>query len=290
MTETEETKSGQDMNNVRYIQASITATSLTAMNTSNHIKRPMNAFMVWSQMARKDLSLKHPNLHNAELSKTLGRMWHQMSEQQKVPFSMEASRLKNEHKLKYPNYRYKPKRRAKLVASTNVTNIENDPSCEFLAKNILRRRLIKNSNDLKVQQSQTDFNNTLKTMTANNQFNQYLTNLLNTRQNFFPQQLAQMNHFPGNQSNFLNLYTPNNYTVQHPLPNCATTIPQPYKNNNDHEFNQSGLNLQPSFSHLLSVNAPIGLQLLGQQLPNVNDPPIGVLSYPSCAQRKPRYI
>lgn len=41
------------------------------------VKRPMNAFMVWAQAARRNLSDKHPQLHNAELSRTLGKLWRQ---------------------------------------------------------------------------------------------------------------------------------------------------------------------------------------------------------------------
>lgn len=159
---------------------------LTNKSSFKHIKRPMNAFMVWAQTARKDLSARYPNLHNAQLSKALGKMWHQLSDEQKIPFSIEASRLKNEHKLKYPDYRYQPRRRTKLVA-TNVTNIDQSlrnkthnnqlttsyNEADFLPKTIARKRkLIRNSSELKP----SIYNN----MTSENyQFNHYLTSLLN---------------------------------------------------------------------------------------------------------------
>ena len=82
----------------------------------------MNAFMVWSQLERRKIIEVTPDKHNAEISKELGRRWKLLPEEARQPYIDEAERLRILHQKEYPDYKYKPRKKAKQPSMTSVNN------------------------------------------------------------------------------------------------------------------------------------------------------------------------
>lgn len=81
----------------------------------------MNAFMVWSQMERREIIKYAPDMHNAEISKQLGRRWKLLTEEQRRPYREEAERLKALHNREYPNYKYRPRKKGQKAQLKGVS-------------------------------------------------------------------------------------------------------------------------------------------------------------------------
>jgi len=96
------------------------------------IKRPMNAFMVFSHYERKKIIEVQPDIHNAEISKRLGKKWKELSDSEKHPYIQEAERLRLLHLQEYPGYKYQPKKKLKVTPpksfiDTQMENREKSP-------------------------------------------------------------------------------------------------------------------------------------------------------------------
>lgn len=110
---------------------------ITRHSNPYHIKRPMNAFMVWSRLQRKKISMMNPKLHNSEISKRLGLEWKSLNETEKRPFIDEAKRLRIKHMQDYPDYKYRPRRKNRIdtfanpaIYTTRETFVEMEPRSE----------------------------------------------------------------------------------------------------------------------------------------------------------------
>ena len=82
-------------------------------NGVHHVKRPMNAFMVWSQIERHKIIEDTPNCNHAEISKLLGKRWRALTQSERNPFIEEAERLRQLHMAEFPDYKYRPRKRTR---------------------------------------------------------------------------------------------------------------------------------------------------------------------------------
>ena len=119
----------------------------TKKPTPYHIKRPMNAFMVWSQIERHKIIEKTPEMHNAEISKSLGKIWRTLCQEERAPYIAEAERLRLLHMTEFPDYKYRPRKRAKVKRPTEWKRLSGEYDTVSESKEEINHQTHRHSGD-----------------------------------------------------------------------------------------------------------------------------------------------
>uniref|UniRef100_A0A1I8QD54 HMG box domain-containing protein n=1 Tax=Stomoxys calcitrans TaxID=35570 RepID=A0A1I8QD54_STOCA len=97
--------------------------------TKNKIRRPMNAFMIFSKKHRKLVHKKHPNQDNRTVSKILGEWWYALKPEEKAPYNELASSYKDAHFKLHPEWKWCSKDRRKSSSSSKGgAGVNNNPA------------------------------------------------------------------------------------------------------------------------------------------------------------------
>ncbi|XP_075146465.1 putative transcription factor capicua [Haematobia irritans] len=86
--------------------------------TKDKIRRPMNAFMIFSKKHRRLVHKKHPNQDNRTVSKILGEWWYALKPEEKAPYNELASSYKDAHFKLHPEWKWCSKDRRKSSSSS----------------------------------------------------------------------------------------------------------------------------------------------------------------------------
>ncbi|XP_011503785.1 PREDICTED: putative transcription factor capicua [Ceratosolen solmsi marchali] len=88
----------------------------------DRIRRPMNAFMIFSKRHRAVVHQRHPNQDNRTVSKILGEWWYALGQEEKQKYHDLASEVKEAHFKAHPDWKWCSKDRRK--SSTNNKLLE----------------------------------------------------------------------------------------------------------------------------------------------------------------------
>uniref|UniRef100_T1J6P3 HMG box domain-containing protein n=1 Tax=Strigamia maritima TaxID=126957 RepID=T1J6P3_STRMM len=91
------------------------------MKDKDHIRRPMNAFMIFSKRHRALVHQRHPNQDNRTVSKILGEWWYALKPQEKKKYHDLAFQVKEAHFKAHPDWKWCSRDRKKSSTSSSQT-------------------------------------------------------------------------------------------------------------------------------------------------------------------------
>lgn len=97
--------------------------STTSSRRRNDILRPPNPFILYRQEHHSKVLAEHEGISNTEISKIIGKMWKNESEEVKNKYKEKAQEMKRRHKLMYPDYRFAPRKQEEIRRRKKRKNI-----------------------------------------------------------------------------------------------------------------------------------------------------------------------
>ncbi|XP_065056504.1 protein capicua homolog [Rhopilema esculentum] len=120
----------------------------------DHIRRPMNAFMIFSKAHRHLVHQKNPNQDNRTVSKILGEWWYALKPDQRKEYYNLANQVKEAHYKAHPDWRWssKEKKRPRSTSDAKTPIKDHSSDTARIADDIMNRTDTATRKDLKGQQ------------------------------------------------------------------------------------------------------------------------------------------
>jgi hypothetical protein len=78
-------------------------------NSRNKIRRPINAFLLYGNEIRPQLKRDNPGVKHLDISKILGNMWRELSQEIKNEYMERARIIRENHKTQNPGMKWSEK-------------------------------------------------------------------------------------------------------------------------------------------------------------------------------------
>ncbi|GBC03788.1 hypothetical protein RclHR1_05320005 [Rhizophagus clarus] len=117
---------------------------------NGHIPRPKNCFMAYREHMQHKVLAENPGMNNKVVSIIAAQMWNKEPEDVKQFWKERAQQLKLEHKIKYPDYKFAPKKKSQKnginptgVKTPKTISKRSSPSSKLINEEFNRGLLLR---------------------------------------------------------------------------------------------------------------------------------------------------